>query len=133
MEKGMKAQLVVGKGTTPIPSIPGLTAELFPDDYTKPELISKRKVPVIAPVVPVDPNASQSSRASLWGLLAVGLVFGLLIAPLLNKRFANKSNSEIVAELSDSINKARLAVSNAVKCIIDLLLRNVTKATQKQE
>lgn len=33
MEKGMKAELVVGNGTGDLPSIPGLTANALPDSY----------------------------------------------------------------------------------------------------
>jgi hypothetical protein len=33
MEKGMKAQLVVGNGSTPFPSIPGITDLAIPDNY----------------------------------------------------------------------------------------------------
>ncbi|MCK5830840.1 MAG: multicopper oxidase domain-containing protein [Methylococcales bacterium] len=35
MEKGMKAQLVVGKGRGDLPSIPGISNPTFPDDFSQ--------------------------------------------------------------------------------------------------
>jgi len=52
MEKGMKAQLVVGNGSTPFPSIPGLTEKVIPDDYS---------VPAVTPVSTTAPAPIQSA------------------------------------------------------------------------
>jgi hypothetical protein len=35
MEKGMKAQLIVGKGRKDLPSIPGISDPTFPDIFSK--------------------------------------------------------------------------------------------------
>lgn len=81
MEKGMKAQLKVGKGSGDLPSIPGVTNLAVPDDY--------RPVgagPAAAPA-PVAPSAPPPSPNTSWlsGMLAIGLVLGLFGAPFLLK------------------------------------------------
>jgi hypothetical protein len=40
MEKGMKAQLKVGKGRGNLPSIPGISNPTFPDNFNKKENIN---------------------------------------------------------------------------------------------
>ncbi|MDH5480482.1 MAG: cupredoxin domain-containing protein [Nitrosomonas sp.] len=81
MEKGMKAQLVVGSGSEDLPSIPGLTPYAFPDTYEAENL----------PQVSDDPDKdtitkqitdflNDNSPISL--MMFIGLVIGLLSMPL---------------------------------------------------
>ncbi|GEM_PF-3218753 len=37
MEKGMKAEVIVGAGSGHLPSIPGISGDRFPDEYSKPD------------------------------------------------------------------------------------------------
>ena len=104
MEKGMKAQLKVGKGDGDLPSIPGVTAFAIADDYkaSLPELELAAEnakddvVPVaatnIAPVVPV-----QQEESFISGITVIGLAIGLLLAPFLARKFKGMSVSEIIA------------------------------------
>src|SRR5574343_125976 len=61
MEKGMKAQLKVGKGSGDLPSIPGLTNYVVADDYSD----IQSEFPDVKPeVAAVNPNASVENNST---------------------------------------------------------------------
>ncbi len=114
MEKGMKAQLKVGKGDGDLPSIPGVTAFTHTDDYqaTIPQLLAsaeaQEKALALAPVV--DPNAAATPAATpkqqsgfVSGTTVIGLALGLLIAPFLAKKFKDMTFAEAVAYVFEVI------------------------------
>lgn len=125
MEKGMKAQLKVGKGDGDLPSIPGVTANVVLDDYkiTLPELIedANNAEPIIAsPVVAnVDttpkPTVQETDKPTLSGTLIIGLAIGIFLAPVLARKFRGMSPAEIVAYVFEQI-----------RWLIDLLIKLVT-------
>jgi len=106
MEKGMKAQLKVGKGDGDLPSIPGVTAYIVADDYkaTLPELAIKAeadaataaKAVAIAPPVKPVVKAPAPDDSSITGVTVIGLAIGLLISPFLARKFKGMSASEVV-------------------------------------
>jgi len=93
MEKGMKAQLKVGKGDGDLPSIPGVTAYVIADDYkgslstvmadvsaaaeAAPTVVANKPAPVIQP---------PKEDSVISGVTVIGLVIGLLFAPFLAKK-----------------------------------------------
>ena len=100
MEKGMKAQLVVGKGSTDLPSIPGLTPLAFPDSY---EGLEEQKTAAAAPqpqamqkAKPATAPQAEVSGSLISGMLVIGLAFGLLAAPFLANYFKGMTAAEIV-------------------------------------
>lgn len=102
MEKGMKAQLVVGKGSADLPSIPGLTPFAFPDSY---EGLEEQKAaaatpqpPAAAKTKPAPPQA-EVSGSLISGMLVIGLAFGLLAAPFLANYFKGMTAAEIVSHI----------------------------------
>ena len=110
MEKGMKGQLVVGKGGTDLPSIPGLTPYAFPDVYGANNIASAASSIEASPrnLKSVAKNASpaivrqveaSASDSLLSGMLVIGLAFGLLVAPLAAKRYKGMNSSEISDDL----------------------------------
>lgn len=115
MEKGMKAQLKVGKGDGDLPSIPGLTASVVPDDYkaSLPELIAsaeaREKELASAPPVmtvaeaPVDVPVAPSDDSVISGVTVVGLAIGLLVAPFLARKFKGMGPSEIIATIFEMV------------------------------
>lgn len=133
MEKGMKAQLKVGKGDGDLPSIPGVTAFANADDYkaTIPQLIAaaeaQEKELAAAPVV--DPKASSAPAAGtpsavgsqqsglVSGTTVIGLALGLLIAPFLAKKFKDMTFSEAVAYVFEIIGSA---INFVVRLLSDL-------------
>ncbi len=122
MEKGMKAQLKVGKGGEDLPSIPGVTGNMYPDDYSgKPfnaEEFAKQETAAIAEAAAAAAVASakpaQSENAPnpttndswLSGVSIVGLAIGILVGPLLAKRFKDMSAGEVVATVFEWISQA---------------------------
>ncbi len=95
MEKGMKGQLKVGKGSGDLPSIPGVTEFVIQDNYEDaiPEEI----------VVPDTPAAStkevsKSVPNDSWisGVMVVGLAVGFLAATLLARKFKGMAATEVI-------------------------------------
>ncbi len=118
MEKGMKAQLKIGKGNGDLPSIPGVSAYVIQDDYSD----------SIAEVV-VKPAADKKSQAVakgnaatndsvISGVMIIGLAVGLILAPFLVRRFKGMSMGEIVSTIFEMLAQA---IGLLVKLITDLI------------
>jgi len=114
MEKGMKAQLKVGKGDGDLPSIPNVTANTIPDDYkiTLPELLEKAHAeanlpepePATTAAEPAKTVATESTgkeESSFSGVTIIGLLLGALVAPMLAKKFKGMSVEEIAGYFLD--------------------------------
>lgn len=119
MEKGMKAQLKVGKGDGDLPSIPNVTANTIQDDYkiTLPELLEKAHAEANSPEpepaataaaatesgtkAPVAKPAIIEEESSFSGVTVIGLLLGAFVAPMLAKKFKGMSIGEIVGYLLD--------------------------------
>ncbi len=129
MEKGMKAQLKVGKGDGDLPSIPGLTALVIPDDYnaTLPQLAAKAEADALIPTPPaVAPDAAPKVVAPVQvaddsfisGVTVIGLAIGLLGAPYLARRYKDQSVSEAITSIFADL---RLLVEWLLKQVSGLL------------
>jgi hypothetical protein len=134
MEKGMKAQLKVGKGDGDLPSIPGVTAYVVPDDYkgslsavmATVAAAAEAAPTVVAKPVPVDDKAKAAPLAAqppkedsvISGVTVIGLAIGLLLAPFLAKKFKGMSPSEVIATIFDLL---RTGIEMAVKLLSDLI------------
>jgi hypothetical protein len=116
MEKGMKAQLKVGKGAEDLPSIPGVTTSVFPDDYSgKPysaeeaaanaALVTDSSTPSPAPAPASSANGTETDTG-LSGTTVIGIALGFLLAPILAKRYKGMSPGEIVAALIESAKRS---------------------------
>ncbi|MGZ8226931.1 MAG: copper oxidase [Methylococcaceae bacterium] len=124
MEKGMKAQLKVGKGDGDLPSIPGVTAYAVPDDYNVglPELIAEAKVAANKPVVEVAAVTPvvkpQQDEPAISGVTVIGLAIGLILAPFLARKFKGMSASETVAYIFELL---RAGIDWVVKLLSGLI------------
>jgi plastocyanin len=135
MEKGMKAQLKVGKGDGDLPSIPGVTAYVIPDDYkgslpTVMAAVSAAAQAAPAPVVVNKPApAAQPPKedSMISGVTVIGLVIGLLLAPFLAKKFKGMSASEIVATIFDMIRAGIGLVIKLLSKLVKLVVSNKNK------
>ncbi|MDT4289161.1 copper oxidase [Methylomonas sp. MO1] len=110
MEKGMKAQLKVGKGSEDLPSIPGVTAAIFPDDYSgKPydpvlDAPAPSSTPVATPAAAAAPApAAAVDDSIISGTTVIGLAIGFIAAPWLAKRFKGMSAGEIIATVLEQV------------------------------
>ncbi len=131
MEKGMKAQLKVGKGDGDLPSIPGVTANAVVDDYkvSLPELIvaaeaeataiANQPVVATAEATPIKVTPKQES-SFISGTTVIGLALGLLLAPYLAKKFKGMTPSEIIAYTFEQL---RMGIDIIVKLLSDLIKR----------
>jgi hypothetical protein len=111
MEKGMKGQLVVGKGSTPFPSIPGITDLAIADDYGP-------KVPDSVKITPVTYSANTAGGAgqatsvasnpegSSNGTFVLGILLGVFGTPLginyYRSRYAGMPREEVMNQLLGS-------------------------------
>jgi hypothetical protein len=135
MEKGMKAQLKVGKGDGDLPSIPGVTAFVVTDDYkaTLPELEAKAVaealiVPtVVATVPPVPATALKQEDSVISGVTVIGLALGLLAAPFLGRKFKGLSASEVVAYVFDLVRAFIELVVKLLSRLVNLIGSNKNK------
>jgi hypothetical protein len=144
MEKGMKAQLKVGKGDGDLPSIPGLTAYVVPDDYKgslqtvmastaalaeaaqaaaakpKPAAAADKAAPAAAAQPPKDDSV-------ISGVTVIGLAIGLLLAPFLAKKFKGMSPSEVVATIFDLLRAGIELLVKGLSRLIKLVASNKNK------
>jgi hypothetical protein len=154
MEKGMKGQLKVGKGSGDLPSIPGVTAYVIADDYAgvesevaDPALTDDESVGAAGAASPVDAKGEKKSSAKVdkgsaaaaqavednglfSGLTVVGLAIGLVLAPFLASKLKGKTPAEAVTCLFELIGNAIVLVIKPIKWLINLVLVK-TKALPK--
>ena len=104
MEKGMKAQLKVGKGSGDLPSIPGVTEYVIQDNYEDaiPEEIAAPDASS-ASAKGVDKSVPNDSWIS--GVMVVGLAVGLLAATLLARKFKGMAAAEVASYIFDLLKK----------------------------
>ena len=135
MEKGMKAQLKVGKGNGDLPSIPGVTAYVVEDDYkaTLPELLAKAEteavnMPAVAAIVsPAPATMAQQQDSVISGVTVIGLAIGLLAAPFLARKFKGMSVSEVIAYVFDLLRAFIELVVKLLSRLIRLVAENKNK------
>ena len=149
MEKGMKAELKVGKGDGDLPSIPGLTAYVVQDDYKAglPAIAAaleaataKAEAAAIAVTAAATAKAAEKASAKpavdfqttaddSWvsGTTVIGLAIGLVAAPLLARKFKGMSASEIVATLFELLRNSIELVINAISALISRFSANKNK------
>ena len=142
MEKGMKAQLKVGKGDGDLPSIPGVTAYIVADDYkaTLPELAIKAeadaataaKAVAIAPPVKPVVKAPAPDDSSITGVTVIGLAIGLLISPFLARKFKGMSASEVVTYVFDLLRTSFDSLVKWLANLMSIIMANKNKILPKK-
>lgn len=131
MEKGMKAQLKVGKGSEDLPSIPGVTGNIYPDDYSgKPYVPTKVAPPTVVtqPTPPAEtsiPKTKAAEPISIFsGLTVIGLGISLVSAPMIARRFDGLTPIEILASL---IEDASHTLGSCVAFLTNLFIKLTNK------
>jgi len=130
MEKGMKAQLKIGKGSGDLPSIPGVTANVIQDNYRKsiPEIIAKPKTSAEKKKAKAKKaqQIAEENEPAMSGLMIIGIAAGLLLAPLLVRKFKGMAAGEIVGTIFEML--AQL-IGFIVKLITGLISKIASKKT----
>jgi hypothetical protein len=139
MEKGMKAQLKVGKGAGDLPSIPGVTAYVLTDDY-KADLktLAAKKIEEPLPAVVPTPVASAAKTpaaqppapaqdSGISGVTVIGLAIGLLLAPYLARKFKGMSVSEAIAYIFELLRNLIEFVFKQISRLIKRLFSDKSK------
>ena len=141
MEKGMKAQLVVGKGSGSFPSIPGVTDPAIPDNYgpggNQPP--KPAAVPVAAakpgekPTTPPDASASNVATAAVEdssgffsGSLIIGLLAGFVGAPFLFRLIEERCKGMTAADALKCTLQLLTDLFNAIVRVVSWLVRRLT-------
>lgn len=136
MEKGMKAQLKVGKGDGDLPSIPGVTAYVVPDNYkgSLPTVMAEvaaaaeaAATPAVVPAKAAPVIQPPKEDSVISGVTVIGLAIGLLLAPFLAKKFKGMSPSEVVATIFELLRAGIELVVKLVSSLIKLVTSNKNK------
>jgi len=90
MEKGMKAQLVVGKGAENIPSIPGVTPYNINDTYEAENLPKVSDKADQNAVIRKITTAFTNDNSQNFGMMLIGALIGLVCIPLIRKILSRK-------------------------------------------
>lgn len=129
MEKGLKAQLKVGKGSGDLPSIPGITANAIEDNYNE-----AMPPPVVLPVKAGAEPAKATVPAEqplLSGTLIIGLVAGLLLTPYLARKLKGMTISEIIAYAFELVGMLFATLLKWFNTAVQQLLPNKAKQLPK--
>jgi hypothetical protein len=135
MEKGMKAQLIVGKGNGILPSIPGVSAYVIQDDYSD----SIPALPSVAEKALMDKKAEEDKKKGvvskndslISGVMIIGLAIGLLLAIFLRKKYKGKSFSEGVTYSIELLNAVIMFVIKEIRKLIGLVFSKTKKLPKK--
>ncbi|RLA19536.1 MAG: copper oxidase [Gammaproteobacteria bacterium] len=120
MEKGMKGQLKIGKGDGDLPSIPGVSAYVIQDDYSdsKPE---ESLADAVVEEINQMKNKVVGNDSFFSGLTVIGLAIGLLVAPLLARKFKGMGTGEVIAYILDLVKEAIDIIIKAINGLIGLV------------
>ena len=125
MEKGMKGQLKVGKGSGDLPSIPGVTAYVIQDVY---DTAPVETAPVSENVAVTQADKSvQKNDSIISGVMVIGLAVGLLIAPFLVRKFKGMSFSEVVAYIFELVGEAIGFIAKLFSKLFQFVMSNKNK------
>lgn len=117
MEKGMKGQLIVGKGSDDLPSIPGVTPYVIQDSYVKtapePEAMNK-----------VKPQTSAYQQTGPWftQITVFGLLVGLALTLVLARVYKGKSFIDVLSSIVDIIKWVICRIIDLLNWIIKTIL-----------
>lgn len=128
MEKGMKGQLVVGNGSAPFPSIPGISDFVVPDDYG-PKVADSVKAPPPAAAATgtgvaatAGGGAQATPEPSSNGAFLVGILLGVLGAPLgigyYRRHYQGLTRQEAI---NQAVNSARSILDQALGFLTTLI------------
>ena len=120
MEKGMKGQLKIGKGDGDLPSIPGVTAYVIQDDYSGSNPDVSITETVVAEITEMKKKVTGND-SFFSGLTVIGLAIGLIVAPLLARKFKGQSAAEVITYILDLVKQAVAIIIKLINWLIALV------------
>jgi len=141
MEKGMKGELIVGKGSGTFPSIPGITDPAIPDNYgpNTTQTMPVNASNLLPPIKPGDqptaaalaPNATAAalnvdSAGFFSGTLIIGLLIGFVGAPFLFREIEGRCRGMTAADALQCTLKLVTDLVNALARFISWLVQRLT-------
>ena len=120
MEKGMKGQLKIGKGNGDLPSIPGVTAYVIQDDYSDSNPEASLTETVVAEITEMKKKVTGND-SFFSGLTVIGLAIGLIIAPLLARKFKGQSVAEVITYIIDLVKEAVAIIIKLINWLTGLV------------
>ncbi len=131
MEKGMKAQLKIGKGSGDLPSIPGVTANIIQDDYSSsiPEPVAK---PVVAKKTKAANGNGKTNGSLISGVTIVGIAIGVILTPMLMRRFKGMSASEVITTIFEMIAQVIGLIGKFITSLINIITSKKTPELPKE-
>ncbi|MDT8425042.1 MAG: copper oxidase [Methyloprofundus sp.] len=120
MEKGMKGQLKIGKGDGDLPSIPGVTAYVIQDDYSDKKSDESLSDTVVEEFTEMK-NKVVGNDSFFSGLTIIGLAIGLILAPLLARKFKGMSTGEVFIYLVGLVKQGVDMTVKVISWLINLV------------
>ena len=122
MEKGMKGQLKIGKGDGDLPSIPGVTAYVIQDDYSdSKDDEADSIVEAVAEEITEIKEKVVGNDSFFSGITIIGLAIGLIMAPLLARRFKDMTVGEVLMDVLGLVKAGFQLISKAILWLIGLV------------
>lgn len=120
MEKGMKGQLKIGKGNGDLPSIPGVTAYVIQDNYAD-EISEESLSDTVVEEFTEMKDKVVGNDSYFSGLTIIGLAIGLILAPLLARKFSGMSAGEVFIYLVRLVKQAVDIVVKVISWLVNLV------------
>lgn len=120
MEKGMKGQLKIGKGNGDLPSIPGVTAYVIQDNYAD-EISEESLSDTVVEEFTEMKDKVVGNDSYFSGLTIIGLAIGLILAPLLVRKFSGMSAGEVFIYLVRLVKQAVDIVVKVISWLVNLV------------
>jgi len=121
MEKGMKGQLKIGLGDGDLPSIPGVTAYVIQDNYSEQLEPTNTLSDTVVEEMTEMKDKVVGNNSFFSGLTVVGLAIGLLLAPILARKFKGMSAGEVLAYIFDLLKDVVNLMTKMIVWLIGLV------------
>jgi plastocyanin len=122
MEKGMKGQLKIGDGSGDLPSIPGVTANVIQDDYSG--SIPEELIKPLSKAAKAKASEAQANNSGFSWVMVIGILAGVLLAPVLIRRFKGMSAGEIISAIVEMLSQG---IASLIKIVSGLIAKYGSK------
>ncbi|WP_139555982.1 cupredoxin domain-containing protein [Methylotetracoccus oryzae] len=135
MEKGMKAQLIVGKGSAPFPSIPGLTDQVIRDHYgpgpAPTQVVAPADVDRTGMSSAAAPASAPAPEAESWfsGMTVIGALVGAFGAPFAARAWGGRLARLTAKDAGNVLAAAARRMWDHAVVVIEWVVRQIRART----